>query len=83
MYETRQYVIFNTTELDNINFDEVLETSADTVRKSTDESQTFVKWQGEVPACVESLTTKGSYLTHEEILETLSTSDWTQPMQME
>jgi hypothetical protein len=36
MYEQRNFAIFSTTELDQINFNEVLETSADTVRKSVD-----------------------------------------------
>jgi hypothetical protein len=43
MYDNRKYIIFSTSELDKINFDEVLETSAETVRKSVDETKTFVK----------------------------------------
>lgn len=79
MYENRQYVIFDISELDKINFDEVLETSAETVRKSTDGSKTFVKWEDgqTAPPSVESLTTKGTYLTYEEILAILSTPEWT------
>ena len=48
-YENRQYLIFPVTELANINFDEVLETSAETVRKSVDGTKTFVKWENEMP----------------------------------
>jgi hypothetical protein len=77
-YNNRQYVIFNTSELDTIDFDQVLETSADTVRKSIDNTKTFVKWNGDVPVCVETLETKGEYLTHDEILEILSSSEWTE-----
>lgn len=79
MYENRNYVIFNVTELDKINFDEVLETSAETVRKSIDGTKTFVKWEDNrfVPDSIETLTTKGPYLTHEEILVILTTTeDW-------
>lgn len=85
MYENRQYVIFNVSELDKINFEEVLETSAETVRKSVDGTKTFVKWEDgqAVPASVQSLTTKGSYLTHEEILAILATEEWTSPNQLE
>jgi hypothetical protein len=81
MYENRQYVIFSTSELDKINFDEVLETSAETVRRSVDGTKTFVKWNDETnpPQSVESLTTKGEYLTHAEILAVLSTEEWTYP----
>ena len=44
MYPNRRFVIFDVSELNKINFDEVLETSADTVRKSLDETKTFVKF---------------------------------------
>lgn len=75
-YETRQYVIFDVSELDTIDFSQVLETSAETVRKSVDGTKTFVKWNGNVPLCVEALTTKGPYLTHSEILAEMNTEAW-------
>jgi hypothetical protein len=83
-YENRQYLIFPVTELANINFDEVLETSADTVRKSVDSAKTFVKWENEMPASVAGITqgTEGPY-THDEILAILSTEEWTQPFNLE
>ena len=56
-YENRQFMIFSTTELDQIDFNQVCETSADTVRKSVDGTKTFVKWDGEMPQCVANLTT--------------------------
>jgi hypothetical protein len=79
-FETRQYVIFNVSELDQINFDQVLETSAETVRRSVDGTLTFVKWDGDVPACVETLATKGEYMTYDEILAEMSAETWTSPM---
>lgn len=80
MFEHRNYVIFDVTELSLIDFSQVMETSADTVRKSVDGTKTFVKWEGDTPACVESLSTKTSYYTHEEILEILSTEEWVEMM---
>lgn len=80
MYEDRNYVIFNVSELDQIHFDHVLETSAETVRKSVDGTKTFVKWEGEMPACVSGLTTKEGPYNHSEILAILSTEEWTAPM---
>ena len=79
-YSNRQYVIFNVSELDSIDFTQVLETSADTVRRSVDDTKTFVKWDSSVPACVEVLTTKGDYLTYEEILAIMNTEEWTATM---
>jgi len=40
----RRYVVFNISELSTIDFNEVYETSADTIRKSVDELRTFVKF---------------------------------------
>jgi hypothetical protein len=77
MYENRQYMIFNVSELNLINFEEVLETSADTVRKSIDQTKTFVKWEGPIPSSVISLTTKEGPYTHSEIINILATEEWT------
>jgi len=58
-YPNREFMIFNVSELPQIDFSQVLETSQDTVRKSVDETKTFVKWDGQViPTSVASLTTK-------------------------
>ena len=81
MYENRRYLIIPTSILDDINFNEVQETSADTVRKSVDQTKTFVKWDGEDPTFISQLTnTEGPY-THEEILNILATEEWTQVME--
>ena len=79
-YENREFMIFSTTELDKIDFTQVLETSIDTVRNSVDETKTFVKWDGPiVPSSVESLTTKEGPYTYNEILTILSTEEWNPP----
>ena len=84
MYENRQFAIFSITELDQIDFTEVLETSADTVRLSTSGDLTFVKWEGETPPpSVEALTTLQGYYTYTEILDILSGEEWTSPMTYE
>ena len=75
-YENREFIIFNVSELNKINFNEVLETSVDTVRKSSDKTKTFVKWEGDIPLCVDSLTTKEGPYTLEEMSTILSSSDW-------
>lgn len=80
--ENRVFVIFDVSELDKIDFSQVLETSVDTIRKSVNLQKTFVKWEGDVPACVLTLTTKTDYLTLEEILAVLDTPEWTSPIQM-
>ena len=78
-YENRKFMIFSVSELNQINFNEVYETSADTVRKSVDETKTFVKWDGNIPDCVNNLTTKEGPYTYEEILTILAGPEWTDP----
>ena len=73
------YMIFNISELEQIDFEQVKETSIDTVRKSIDQTKTFVKWEGEIPQCVVDLTTKEGPYTYEEILVILATEEWTNP----
>jgi hypothetical protein len=71
-------MIFNVSELGSVNFNEVLETSQDTVRKSVDETKTFVKWEGEtIPSSVDSLTTKEGPYHYQDMLTILSTPEWT------
>jgi len=78
-YVDREFMIFNVSELNKINFNEVLETSIDTVRKSVDLTKTFVKWDGTMPNCVNNLTTKEGPYTYDEILVILATPEWTDP----
>lgn len=75
-YPDRRYVIFEVSELQNIDFSQVYETSADTVRKSVNELKTFVKYDVPQPSSVSSLTTKSVEYTYEEILQILSTPEW-------
>ena len=81
MYEQRNFAIFSLTEIDKIDFSLVRETSADTLRKSVDETKTFVKWDGEQPEFVSTLTTLEGTYTYSEILEILSGAEWTPPME--
>ena len=78
IYENRNFMILNVSELPNIDFTQVLETSEDTVRKSIDDTKTFVKWNGDItPTSVDSLTTKEGPYTYEEMLVILSQPEWT------
>ena len=75
-YEQRQFMIFNVSELEQIDFSQVLETSSETVRKSVDGSKTFVKWQGDIPLSVGSLITKEGPYTYQEMITILSSEEW-------
>lgn len=78
LYENRQFMIFSTIEIEKIDFSQVCETSKQTLRFSIDGTKTFVKWDGEtIPSSVESLTTKDGPYSYQEILDILSTEEWT------
>lgn len=78
-YENREFIIFNVSELNQIDFTQVLETSIDTVRKSVDQTKTFVKWDGVTPEFFDTFTTKEGPYTYTEILTILATPEWTDP----
>jgi hypothetical protein len=81
-YENREFIIFNVSELNQIDFTQVLETSIDTVRKSVDQTKTFVKWDGVMPEFVNNLTTKEGPYTYDEIIPILLTTEWTEPSEI-
>lgn len=75
MYENRRYLVIPTSITGSINFNEVMETSIETLRLSIDGTQTFVKYDitnGRPSIYSESYTE----YTHSEILNLLSTTDW-------
>ena len=76
IYENRQFIIFNVNEISLIDFSKVEETSEETLRKSIDNFKTFVKWDGEIPEFINSLSTKEGPYTYSEILNILSTPEW-------
>jgi len=75
-YPDRRFVIFSVTELNQINFNQVFEESASTVRKSADLTKTFVKYDIPEPSSVAGLTTKSPEYTYNEILTILNTPEW-------
>jgi hypothetical protein len=70
-----KYRIFDLSEVDKINFNEVLESSIDTLRVSNT-NKTFVKYVGETPSSIQSLETKSEEYNNQQILDILLTEDW-------
>ena len=86
MYENRNYLIIPITELSKVDFSLVLETSAETVRKSVNETKTFVKWNqapSQPPAFVDDIVGAEGPYTHEEIMTILATEEWNPPAEEE
>ena len=74
---SRNYVIIDATEVKNVDFSQVRETSADTLRYNVAGDQTFLKFEGETPSF---LAGKTQY-SHSEMLEILEGSDWNRKIQ--
>lgn len=69
----RTYVIIDASEVSSVDFSQVLETSADTLRYNLAGTQTFVKFEGDTPSFLEGKT----QYTHSEILTIMAGSEWT------
>ena len=77
-FDNRYFMIFDVSELGSVDFNQVLETSSETVRLNISGSQTFVKWDGEItPSSINALTTKEGPYTYTQILNILTGSAWT------
>ena len=72
-YENRIYVIINASEVGTVDFSQVNETSADTLRYSLDDSKTFVKFEGSTPSFLNGKT----QYNHSQICTILDGTDWT------
>jgi hypothetical protein len=74
----RNYVIIDASEVPSVDFNNVLETSAATLRYNVAGDKTFVKYEGAMPPF---LLGKDTY-SRAEILEVLAGEEWTQPMEL-
>jgi hypothetical protein len=68
----RNYVIIDASEASSVDFNQVLETSADTLRYNLDGTQTFVKFEGDTPSFLEG---KTAY-DRSEMLTILANEEW-------
>jgi len=84
MHNTRTYAVINLTDISLIDFSQVGETSASTIRKSLDDTQFVIKWQdGYTPTFITdgSVVPVGTY-DHHAILELMATSAWSEPIEV-
>ena len=74
---SRNYVIIDASEVSTVDFDQVLETSAETLRYNIAGTKTFVKFEGDTPSSLAGKTAN----THSEMLEILAGDEWTSPIE--
>ncbi len=81
----RTYAIIKLEDIDKIDFAQIGETSAFTIRKSLDNTQFVIKWKdGYTPTFITdgSVVPVGTY-NHAEILELMATPEWSEPIPVE
>jgi hypothetical protein len=70
-------VIFNVSEINKIDYTQVLETNQDTLRLSVDNNKTFVTWNdGNEPSFVSTLTTKEGPYEYDQTIQIMTTPEW-------
>ena len=70
----RKYIIITKDEVTSVDFSQVLETSANTLRYNNAGTKTFVKFEGNTPSFLNGKT----QYTHTEMLTELGKSEWTE-----
>lgn len=75
------YAICNiATDLQNIDFSQVAETSAETIRRSLDDTLFVIKYNATPTFIYDGSVTPSQILSHEECLQLMSTSEWSEPI---
>ena len=80
MHNTKTYATINFSDIGLIDFSQIGQTSASSVRKSLDNTQFVIKWEeGYVPTFITdaSVIPLGTY-DHHAILELMSTDKWSE-----
>jgi len=77
------YATISITDLELIDFSQIHETSAETIRKSLDESEFIIKYDA-----VPSFISDGSVeilqaMNHDEALQLMATDKWSEPLPVE
>ena len=66
------YVIIEADEVASVDFSQVVENNANSIRYKADDSQAIVKFEGDTPSFLEGKT----QYSHSEILATVNTAEW-------
>lgn len=77
------YAIINTSDLSNIDFSQIGETSADTLRYNLAGTEFVIKWNSTPTFISDGSVVPVSELTHAEALALMATAEWSQPEPVE
>ena len=77
------YAIIQTTDLSSIDFSQIGETSADTLRYNLAGTEFIIKWNSTPTFISDGSVVPVSELTHEEALALMATAEWSEPEPVE
>ena len=77
------YAIINISDIDLIDFSQIGETNADTLRRNIAQTQFVIKWNTEPSFIADgSVVPVGTY-NHTEILQIMDTAEWSEQIPVE
>ena len=83
MHGFEHYAIINTSDLANIDFSQIGETSADTLRYNLAGTEFVIKWNTTPTFISDGTVVPVSELTHEQALALMATAEWSEPIPVE
>jgi hypothetical protein len=83
MHGFEHYAIINTSDLSNIDFSQIGETSANTLRYNLAGTEFVIKWNTEPTFITDGTVVPTQTLTHAEALTLMATPEWTEPEPVE
>ena len=83
MHGFEHYAIIQTSDLSNIDFSQIGETSADTLRYNLANTEFVIKWNSTPTFISDGTIVPVSELTHEEALALMATAEWSIPEPVE
>lgn len=83
MHGFEHYAIIQTSDLANIDFSQIGETSADTLRYNLAGTEFVIKWNTTPTFISDGTVVPVSELTHQEALALMATAEWFEPIPVE
>lgn len=83
MHGFEHYAIIQTSDLSNIDFSQIGETSQDTLRYNLAGTEFVIKWNTTPTFISDGTVVPVSELTHEQALALMATAEWSQPIPVE
>ena len=83
MHGFEHYAIINTSDLSNIDFSQIGETSADTLRYNLANTEFVIKWNSTPTFITDGSVVPVAELTHQQALALMATAEWSEPEPVE